>query len=474
MRSFGLVAKPLALAMAAMALLLVTSPSYGQADHAQSDDYPTPPSFEQTPKGLPPSPSPGSPLAGNAGGELSPAYYDNVDFYLHTIDVRNQVYTNFGHTTIRVHNKNNGEDLVYNWGMFNFNNDPVGFALKFFRGILDYTVVAYSFKHAMAIYNHGGRTVWQDPIHLTREQKKALIAKFEWNLKPENRVYPYQYFFQNCSTIPRDYIDEVLGGTIKSQFGEVSTKQTFRDMVMSHFRFNPEIAFSLNILMNGRIDATMSRWQKMFLPLTLRDNFLEVPSSVRLPSGEPQKLLTKGNILVEFERPAVPSWNVYWLLTALATVPMALMLLVGGPQRGRLPKGAGVRVFGFYAIILGLLFGLYGLIMPVAWGYSDHLDLHHNINQLLIWPTFIGYFFLGWFWLLRGRAIYVGGFYSVISTLCYLYIATIAGYGIAGLVGLYEQKIDLIAAFVAPLIVIFLLLSLKLGFTGLRYSRRFS
>lgn len=450
-----------------LSLALAPAASFAQA----ADDPPAPPSFEQTPKGLPSA----APSSGSASSSpLSAAYYDNIDFYLHTIDVRNQVYTNFGHTTIRVHNKNNGEDLVYNWGMFNFNNDPVGFALKFFRGILDYTVVAYSFKQAMAVYQHGGRTVWEDPLHLTREQKKQLLAKFEWNLKPENRVYPYQYFFKNCSTIPRDYIDTALGGAIKAQFYESSAGETFRDMVMSHFRFNPEIAFSLNILMNGRIDKTMTRWEKMFLPATLRSNLLEVPSQVVTEAGEPQKLLTPGRILLEFALPPVPSWNVYWLLTALATVPMILILLFAAPAAGRLPAGGAVRLFGFYAIVLGLLFGLYGLIMPVAWAYSDHLDLHHNINQLLIWPTFIGYFFLGWFWLIRGRAIYLGGGYSVVSALVYLYIATIAGYGIAGLLGFYEQKIDLIAAFVAPMIVVFLLLSLKLGFTSLKTSRRFS
>lgn len=453
-------------------LLFVTCLSFSASALSQTPSD-SPPSFEQTPKGLPPS-APTTPAAQAKSGTLSDAYYDNIDFFLHTIDVRNEVYTNFGHTTIRVLNKNNGEDLVYNWGVFNFNNDPVGFALKFFRGILDYTVVAYSYKQALAVYQHGNRTVWEDPLHLTREQKKQLLAKFEWNLKPENSVYAYQYFFKNCSTIPRDYLNTVLNDGIKNQFFEVSSEQTFRDMVMSHFRFNPEIAFSLNILMNGRIDKTMTRWEKMFLPATLRQNLLEVQSDVKGPAGDPLKVLTPGKILLEFKRPAVPSWNVYWLLTALATVPMVLMLLFGSPATGRLPAAGAVRLFGFYAIILGLLFGLFGLIMPIAWAYSDHLDLHHNVNQLLIWPTFIGYFFLGWFWLIRGRAIYVGSFHSVLSVLCYLYIATIAGYGIAGLVGFYEQKIDLIAAFVAPLIVVFLLLSLKLGFTGLRSSRRFS
>lgn len=431
-----------------------------------------PPSFEQTPRGLPVSPA--SQGSASSPGDLSPAYYDNIDFYLHTIDVRNHVYNNFGHTTIRVHNKNNGEDLVYNWGMFNFNNDPVGFALKFFRGILDYTVVAYPYPQGLAIYRHGGRTVWEDPLHLTRDQKKQLLAKFEWNLRPPNNVYAYQYFFNNCSTIPRDYINTALGNRIKAKMGEASTGQTYRDMVMYHFRFNPEIAFSLNILMNGRIDRTMSDWEKMFLPATLRDNLMKVGSMVPSPTGETYPIATPGKVLLEFKLPEVPSWNVYWLLTGLATVPMILMLLFGAPQAGRLPGAGAVRLYGFYAIVLGLLFGLYGLIMPIAWGFSEHLDLHHNVNQLLIWPTFIGYFFLGFFWLFRGRALYVGGFYTILTGLVYLYIATIAGYGIAGLVGLYEQKIDLIAAYVAPLIVVFLLLSLKLGFTGLKTSRRFS
>ena len=45
----------------------------------------------------------------------------------------------------------------------------------------------------------------------TEEEKERLIALLTENYRPENRVYRYNFFYDNCATRPRDQI-VVFGG----------------------------------------------------------------------------------------------------------------------------------------------------------------------------------------------------------------------------------------------------------------------
>ena len=62
----------------------------------------------------------------------------DLDFFLTTAGVGHEVNDRFGHSGIRVINRQEGTDVVYNWGQFTF-SDPT-FLWKFFRGQLDYSM----------------------------------------------------------------------------------------------------------------------------------------------------------------------------------------------------------------------------------------------------------------------------------------------------------------------------------------------
>ena len=47
-----------------------------------------------------------------------------------------------------------------------------------------------------------GRDVWQQTLNLTEEEKERLIALLTENYRPENRVYRYNFFYDNCATRP--------------------------------------------------------------------------------------------------------------------------------------------------------------------------------------------------------------------------------------------------------------------------------
>ena len=129
------------------------------------------------------------------------------------------------------------------------------------------------------MYRFQERTVWQDRINLTNPQKVRLYRRLMWNLEPENIVYPYQYFYDNCTTKVRDYLDEALSGRISQQFTGM-TEISFRHQVQAHYQSVSLIALSLDVLMNSYIDRAMSEWEEMFLPLRLRDRLQYVRSDV--------------------------------------------------------------------------------------------------------------------------------------------------------------------------------------------------
>ncbi len=81
------------------------------------------------------------------------------------------------------------------------------------KRIIDFGVTDY--EHFAAEYNYLGRDVWQQTLNLTEEEKERLIALLTENYRPENRVYRYNFFYDNCATRPRDQIERAINGTLQ-------------------------------------------------------------------------------------------------------------------------------------------------------------------------------------------------------------------------------------------------------------------
>ena len=73
----------------------------------------------------------------DVGSIRMPGDFNQVDFYLITVDVGNHIWDNFGHTALRVVDRENDSDLVFNWGMFDTSVGNVTFATNFLLGIVD-------------------------------------------------------------------------------------------------------------------------------------------------------------------------------------------------------------------------------------------------------------------------------------------------------------------------------------------------
>ena len=139
-----------------------------------------------------------------------PADWNRVQFFLITVDVGNRLWDNFGHTALRMVDENSDTDIVFNWGLFDTSVGYLRFGANFARGVMEYQLGVSPPHWELSRYQGEARTVWQDRITLTNAQKLQLYQRLSWNLRPENIVYSYDYFFDNCTTRVRDYLNEAL------------------------------------------------------------------------------------------------------------------------------------------------------------------------------------------------------------------------------------------------------------------------
>jgi hypothetical protein len=378
---------------------------------------------------------------------------DQVDFYLHTIDVGVLVHEKYGHTQIRVHDRLANSDIAYSWGIFDY-QDP-SFAMKFYRGVMRYRIGAYQTQVVHRIYAYEGRKVWEDKLELNRNQKRRLMEKIIFQMQPENREYDYQYFFDNCSTRPRDFIDVALNGEFKTRYFSAPSPFSFRDLVRSHQATTPLSGLGLEITMNGRLDRIITKWEEMFLPKSLRQYLMEMPRSDESDIAVPgSSILTP---VQEYYRSPTPTADyrnddlLAYAIFGIAPLIMTALILAFRSKSVQFYQSILVafttRLFGLSLLLWSLLAFVSGTIMITSWAFSNHLDLYHNANLFLFWPLDIVLMVPAFALILRG-ADAAGSIRmrSLIRWLIGAHAVAAAGCGILALTGLIQQDLSRIFA----------------------------
>lgn len=407
------------------------------------------------------------PAIDNAADIRMPVDFRRVEFYLITVDVGNHVWDNFGHTALRMVDENSGTDLVFNWGLFDTSVGYVRFAANFARGIMEYQLGVSPPNWELSRYQAEARTIWQDRLVLTTAQKQRLYQRLAWNLRAENIVYDYDYFFDNCTTRVRDYLDEALGGSISARSGALSSN-TFRDEVQSHYASLPLIAFSLDVLMNQRIDRRMSQWEQMFLPSQLRARLNQLD------------LLDNSEVLAEFTPPAPGINPYYWV--ALLLLPLLILLLSvrrasiasfsSQPGFTLRAPALSYRLLGLTGVAIVVFSGVYGSMMVLGWLFSAHLDTHANINLLLFWPTDLLGLLITLRWLLLGSAPAVSRLrHQLIAFYMAMHVLAALAYVFLGITGFSHQSTGALMLFVVPVLILFALVVSVVGFKQVRSMR---
>ena len=108
--------------------------------------------------------------------------------------------------------------------------------------------------------------VTEQVLNLASEEKTALRDALGENLRPENAVYRYNYFYNNCTTKARDIIEQCISGKIEYAERE-DFAPSYRDMVHEMTRNNPWSRFGNDLLLGIKevdIDALLPKRHYVF------------------------------------------------------------------------------------------------------------------------------------------------------------------------------------------------------------------
>lgn len=319
---------------------------------------------------------------------------DELRIYMLTMQPGEAVFEKFGHNAIWVRDDYAGTDVVYNWGMFEF--ERARFFVKYALGQMDYSMIGTSENEpARTIGWYGkyeNRTIWQQELNLTPAQRLKLRDFLRWNEQPENATYRYNYYTDNCSTRVRDAIDGVLDGRpIQKQLQAKPTDTTFRWHTRRCTRDSLFWYAALHTVLGPLTDRKINAWEECFLPPRLRDRLAEV--TITDASGATVPLVKSELILFQSNRPpeaaAPPNWVVQFFLTGVA-VGAVLVGLAHWARRSR----AGRAAFAIVATLLTALMGLGAAISLWFWVGSDHWAAWRNESLFAYSPLALPLAFL--------------------------------------------------------------------------------
>lgn len=327
----------------------------------------------------------GAPASGQGGDEGSPdgssaVVDDPLTVYLVTMGPGSEVWNRFGHNAIWIHDERTGEDLVWNWGLFNFSQ--AGFIPRLVRGEMLYSMGGFTLEQTIRQYEAEGRDVWAQQLALSPRQKEDLDRFVRRNAQPANRDYLYDYYLDNCSTRVRDALDMVLGGAIERHFSEIETGTTWRWHTRRLLRDAPWAYGGVALVLGQPGDDTITAWEEMFLPMRLRSHLAGLFVEQRDGSMRP---LVAGEIqLVEGTRGAPPAEPVTtWPRYLLLGLGIGAVILLAGAAGA---KGAMGRVVAALPVALvGLVAGGAGVILLAAY-LTDHTFWYRNENIFLATP----------------------------------------------------------------------------------------
>lgn len=305
--------------------------------------------------------------------------YDSIEVSLLTCSPHEEIYSLYGHSAIRWHDLRNGKDndIVFNWGVFDFRRPH--FVARFVFGLTDYELGVFPFDFFWPYYKKVGSSIIEQVLNLTNEEKMHLQLILAENMKQENRVYRYNYFYDNCSTRPRDAIEKCLVGKLEYAERETYTP-SYREMVHVCVRNHPWAAFGNDMLLGVRADFETTLRQQEFLPENLMYDFdraqIYVNGQYRPLVKERRMTVPPGVQIVEQDFPLSPMECAWLFLTC------SLIILAFEWKRK--------KTFKYWDALLMLLQGLAGCVLFVML-FSQHPTTSTNLQILLLNPISLFY-----------------------------------------------------------------------------------
>ena len=295
-----------------------------------------------------------------------------LEIRLAVIGAADPLYSWWGHIAFIIENTETGAAKFYDYGNFSFEQDS--FLRNFIMGRMYYLKMASSPERQLKYNAYLNRDITVYTLNVKNADKLDLLQLLENDILPENRVYLYNLFLDNCSTRIRDRMDVITDNSFSKKY-MVTSDKTLRVQLRRFLYSNIPMDLLLNFALSGMTDKPVTEYDGMFLPSELARGV----ENMTVTDADGNKVPFVKNKLIYHEsegRPEVPDYpppNWQYGLLAGIILGLAALLLKG-------------RARTIYSLILSLLLALLGTLLFFMAFFTDHNYTHWNVNLLFINP----------------------------------------------------------------------------------------
>lgn len=298
---------------------------------------------------------------------------DSIRFSLLTCAPGTEIYSLFGHTAIRYENYTRRIDVVFNYGMFSFNTP--NFIFRFVAGETDYQLGITPYSYFEAEYAMRGSSVYQQVLNLTQSEKERLLTILENNYLPENRIYRYNYFYDNCTTRARDKIEECIEG--KVVYPDSLSGKSYRSIVHEFTAGSPWDELGIDLCLGAEADKEINKRQQMFSPFYMK--YYASNAYIVDAGGTRRPLILDETKIVDVEPDEVqPGFVLSPLMCGALFLALCVVMAWGQWKTQRFWWGWDIVLYG--------LQGLAGCIIAFLFFFSVHPTVGSNWLLILFNP----------------------------------------------------------------------------------------
>ncbi len=280
-----------------------------------------------------------------------------------------ELYEKFGHAAIRIKDPVLNLDLIYNYGVFDFNQP--NFLLNFADGKMYYVLARYDFKYFLSSYKKDKRWLKQQVLNLNKIEKQQLFLYLENNARIENATYPYDPFFNNCATKLKDVTTLILKENVVLNSEKIKDKSTLRELMNKEITWNTWGNFGINLITGRILDQERNQLEYTYLPDYL---FKTIKNGKIKRDHKIINLVKREDVLLDFDEISTNTslFNPLAFFTLLALI--VSLITIKDIKNQKRTKWLDFIIF--------FLTGIVGLILTYFWFFSSHKTAPDNYNVL--------------------------------------------------------------------------------------------
>lgn len=296
---------------------------------------------------------------------------DRYSISILTVSPGKDLVDAFGHSGIRVIDRELNYDVVFNFGIYDF--QAPDFYSNFIKGRPIYSLGINNYNRFINNYKNQNRGVVEHKILISNNKKDNVIRLLFENSKQENKFYIYDYFNDNCSTKVADLFIENFNDDFNNSETNLSkkSKHSYRSLIYQMIPRNSWGSLGIDICLGSVIDQHINYRQTFFLPSKF-GKFLDTIES------ENSQILESKLVLESLETSEESVLNVTSPMFILFFISILIILITFRDFK----NDKQTKVLD---ILLISITSMIGLLISYLWFFSDHSAASQNYN--ILWAS---------------------------------------------------------------------------------------